>query len=131
MLLQKMNSFVSIAKCIKAVSGNTLDGTRKQSVLAGLFVTFAMDGYVSRHGNNTSNMRYHITSVHGIKLRHSRVCVYGKIDLQLYCGYVFMCTAAGRRKWAAAVNIVQKKRWRILPERLCRCIFLRQNKNLF
>ena len=28
--------------------------------------------------------------------------VYGKIDLQLYCGYVFMCTAAGRRKWAAA-----------------------------
>ena len=29
---------------IKAVSGNTSDGTRKQSVLAGLFVTFAMDG---------------------------------------------------------------------------------------
>ena len=23
--------------------------------------------WVSRHGNNTSNMRYHITSVHGIK----------------------------------------------------------------
>ena len=32
----------------------------------------------------------------------ARVSVYGKIDLQLYCGYVFMCTAAGRRKWAAA-----------------------------
>ena len=28
----------------------------------------------------------------------ARVSVYGKIDLQLYCGYVFMCTAAGRRK---------------------------------
>ena len=40
----KMHSFVLIAKCIKAVSGNTSDGTRKQSVLAGLFVTFAMDG---------------------------------------------------------------------------------------
>eukprot|EP00731_Ephydatia_muelleri_P003895 Em0002g71a len=63
-----MNSFVLIAKCIKAVSGNSSDGTRKQSVRAGLFVTFAMDGsWVSRHGNNTSNMRYHITSVHGIK----------------------------------------------------------------
>ena len=44
LMLQKMNSFVLIAKCIKAVSGNTSDGTRKQSVLAGLFVTFAMDG---------------------------------------------------------------------------------------
>ena len=44
LLLQKMNSFVLIAKCLKAVSGNTSDGTRKQSVLAGLFVTFAMDG---------------------------------------------------------------------------------------
>ena len=39
-----LNSFVLIAKCIKAVSGNTSDGTRNQSVLAGLFVTFAMDG---------------------------------------------------------------------------------------
>ena len=38
-----LNSFVLIAKCIKAVSGNTSNGTRKQSVLAGLFVTF-MDG---------------------------------------------------------------------------------------
>ena len=28
--------------------------------------------------------------------------VYGIIHLQLYCGYVFMCTAARRRKWAAA-----------------------------
>ena len=32
----------------------------------------------------------------------ARVNVYGIIDLQLYCGYVFMCTAARRRKWAAA-----------------------------
>ena len=32
----------------------------------------------------------------------ARVSVYGIIDLQLYCGYVFMCTAARRRKWAAA-----------------------------
>ena len=32
----------------------------------------------------------------------ARVSVYGIIHLQLYCGYVFMCTAARRRKWAAA-----------------------------
>ena len=56
----------TIAKCIKAVSGNTLDGTRKQSVLAGLFVTFAMD-WCQDMGTIPSNMRYHITSVHGIK----------------------------------------------------------------
>ena len=32
----------------------------------------------------------------------ARVSVYGIIHLELYCGYVFMCTAARRRKWAAA-----------------------------
>ena len=32
----------------------------------------------------------------------ARVSVYGIIDLQLYYGYVFMCTAARRRKWAAS-----------------------------
>ena len=37
-------------------------------------------------------------------------------------------TAPAERVFSTAKNIVQKKRWRILPERLCTCIFLRQNK---
>ena len=40
-------------------------------------------------------------------------------------------TAPAERVFSTAKNTVQKKRWRILSERLCRCIFLRQNKNLF
>ena len=39
------DEFVCVDRKVnKAVSGNTSDGTRKHSVLAGLFVTFAMDG---------------------------------------------------------------------------------------
>ena len=40
-------------------------------------------------------------------------------------------TAPAERVFSTAKNILQKKRWRILPERLGKCIFLRQNEKLF
>ena len=45
-------------------------------------------GWVSRHGNNTSNMRYHIRAWN--KGTPARVSVYGIIHLQLYCD-TFLC----------------------------------------
>ena len=40
-------------------------------------------------------------------------------------------TAPAERVFSTAKNILQMKRWRILPERLGKCIFLRQNAKLF
>ena len=40
-------------------------------------------------------------------------------------------TAPSERVFSTAKNILQKKRWRILPERLGKSIFLRQNAKLF
>ena len=40
-------------------------------------------------------------------------------------------TAPAERVFSTAKNILQKKRWRILPERLGKCIFLRHNAKLF
>ena len=40
-------------------------------------------------------------------------------------------TAPSERVFSTAKSILQKKRWRILPERLGKCIFLRQNAKLF
>ena len=40
-------------------------------------------------------------------------------------------TAPAERVFSTAKNILKKKRWRILPDRLGKCTFLRLNSKLF
>ena len=100
-LVATKDEFVCVDRKVYKSSVWQYFGWHKKAIGSCWVVCNICYGWVSRHGNNTSNMRYHITSVHGIKALQ-QVSVYGIIHLQLYCGYVFMCTAARRRKWAAA-----------------------------
>ena len=66
-LVATKDEFVCVDRKVYKSSVWQYFGWHKKAIGSCWVVCNICYGWVSRHGNNTSNMRYHITSVHGIK----------------------------------------------------------------